>query len=184
MVAGSIRCLLICGLLAAAGCSVYDSRYVFGPGPADVAAFRPGAGEPSVQVLVTVPGVRRADKKAGTPACVEVRLRLDNTSSAAATFDPRSLSLFSAGLERFPDPSVHPQQVLELAPGNSELVDACFPFPEGRRPSDMNLEGLNVRWEILFEGQAITSSATFTRQPTGYYDRYPYRIGVGFMAYP
>jgi hypothetical protein len=184
MGAGSIRCLLICGLLATAGCSVYDSRYVFGPGPADVAAFQPGSGEASVQVLVTVPGVRRADKKAGTPACVEVRLRLDNSSAAVATFDPRSLSLFSAGLERFPDPSVHPQQVVELAPGAFELVDACFPFPQGRRPSDMNLEGLNVRWEISFGGLPVTSSATFTRQPTGYYDRYPYRIGVGYMAYP
>jgi hypothetical protein len=184
MVAGSIQRLLICGSLAAAGCSAYDSRYVFGPGPVDVPAARPGSEEGPVQVLVTVPGVRRADKKAGTPACVEVRLRLDNTSPAAATFDPRSLSLFSADLEQFPDPRVTPADSVQLPPGGHALVEACFPFPAGRSPGQMNLDGLNVRWEVAFDGQPVLSSATFVRQPNGYYDRYPYRIGVGYQGYP
>ena len=182
---GASRHLAVCGLLAAAGCSVYDSRYVFDPRPVDVAASKPGAeGSAPLRALVTVLGVRRADEHAKMPACIDVRLRIDNTSPFPATFDPKGLCLFSAGLDRFPEPVLSTQQHLELAPGTFAFVDACFAFPQGSRPAELDLSGLDVRWTVAIDGQPVTSSASFMRRPGGYYDRYYYRIGVGYQGYP
>lgn len=174
-------------VLAAAlvgGCSVYDSRYAFDPGPVDVPAARPGApdAEP-VRTLVTVLGVRRADDRSATPPGVEIRLRVDNISPYQVTVDPATLVLLSAGLERFAEPITLPEEPIDLAPGGSGMIDARFPFPEARTPDDMDLSGLNVRWTLVIDGESVTSSATFVRLPRGYYDRHPDRIGVGFQRY-
>jgi hypothetical protein len=170
--------------LVLAGCSVYDSAYVFGPGPVDVKSPVPGAAdvEPA-RTLVTVVGVRREDSESDLPASVEVRLRVENTSPLTVSFSPASLVLFSAALEQFPDPIVVPTATFEVEPGESVIVDAWFPFPPGVKAADMDLSGLNVRWALAIDGRTVTSSASFTRQPNGYYDRYPNRVGVGFQAY-
>ncbi len=168
----------------ACGCSVYDSRYIFDPAPADVASARPGAADQEpARTLVSVVGVRRPDKKSQLPAGVEIRLRVDNTSPYQVLFDSSSLVLTSAGMDRFPDPILHPADPVDLRPGDSAVIDACFPFPEGRTPQDMDLSGLGVRWTLVIDGQPVTSNAGFSRQPTGYYDRHRNRVGVGFQAY-
>ena len=175
---------LVLAVAVVGGCSVYDSRFAFDPSPVDVPASRPGSldAEP-VRTLVTVLGVRRADDRSVLPAGVEVRLRVDNTSPYDVMFDPATLVLFSAGLERFADPIAIPAEPMNLAPGGSGMIDACFPFPETGTPDDMNLSGLNIRWTLVIDGEAVTSSATFLRLPTGYYDRYPHRIGVGYQRH-
>ena len=117
------------------------------------------------------------------PPGVEVRLRVDNTSPYQVTFDPAMLVLFSAGLERFAEPIARPAEPIDLAPGGSGMIDASFPFPETGTPEDMDLSGLNVRWTLVIDGESVTSSATFLRLPTGYYDRYPHRIGVGYQRH-
>ena len=179
---GSMSLVLVVAVVG--GCSVYDSRFAFDPGPVDVPASRPGSpdAEP-VRTLVTVLGVRRADDRSAMPPGVDVRLRVDNTSPYQVTFDPAMLVLFSAGLERFAEPIVIPAEPIELAPGGSGMIDASFPFPEAGTPNDMDLSGLNVRWTLVIDGESVTSSATFERLPRGYYDRHPYRIGVGFQRY-
>lgn len=166
------------------GCSVYDSRFAFDPGPIDVPVSRPGSPETEpVRTLVTVLGVRRADENSSMPPGVEIRLRVDNTSPYQVTLDPAMLVLFSAGLERFADPIVLPAEPIDLAPGGSAMIDANFPFPDSGTPQDMDLSGLNVRWTLVIDGESVSSSATFQRLPTGYYDRYPHRIGVGYQGY-
>ena len=179
---GAVLTLLVAAGLAG-GCSVYDSRYFFDPAPADVASARPGAEEAPARTLVSVLGVRRPDKESDLPAGVEVRLRVDNTSPYRVLFDSSTLVLFSAGLDRFPDPIRHPADPVDLGPGDSAVVDASFPFPDGRTPSDMDLSGLNVRWTLVIDGQPVTSSTGFSRQPTGYYDRHRHRVGVGYQGY-
>ena len=168
----------------AGGCSVYDSRYIFDPAPAEVASSRPGtADEEHARTLVSVLGVRRQLKESDLPAGVEVRLRVDNTSSYRVQFDSSTLALSSAGLEEFPDPVRHPADPVDLGPGDSAVIDAWFAFPQGKTSQDMDLSGLSVRWTLLIDGQPVTSSAGFSRQPTGYYDRHRHRIGVGYQAY-
>lgn len=180
------RLLLAAVLLAPAGaCSIYNQEYVYDPGPVDVATLPPGNGDTEpVHTLITVVGVRRADGKTGLPASVEIRMRVENTSTLPVVFDPRSLTLFTAGLDRFADPIVFERDPLSLAPGRSAVVEACFPFPAGSGPNDYDLNGLNVRWALSIGGRTVTSSASFSRRPTGYYDRYPNRIGVGYQGYP
>jgi len=168
----------------AGGCSVYDSRYIFDPAPAEVASSRAGtADEQPARTLVSILGVRRPDKESDLPAGVDVRLRVDNTSPYHVLFDPSTLSLFSAGLEKFPDPVRYPPDPVDIEPGGRAVVDACFPFPEGTTPQDMDLSGLSVRWTLMIDGQPVTSSTGFSRQPAGYYDRYRHRVGVGYGAY-
>ncbi len=171
-------------VVVAGGCSVYDSSYVFDPGPIDVTADGPGADDEPIHVLVKVVGVRRPDKESQLPASVEVRLRLENTSRSPVTLEPASLVLFSGDLSRFPDPILRPATLLTVAPSESAIVEAYFPFPDGRRASDVDLSGLNLRWTVSIDGHPVTSSASVQRRPLGYYDRYPHRIGVGYQAYP
>jgi hypothetical protein len=166
------------------GCSVYNSRYVYAPRPIDVPAAKPGAddAEPA-RALVTVVGVRREDAESQLPASVEVRLRLENTSPFRLAFDPASLALISADLDRFPDPIVRPAGSIAVAPGGSAVVEAYFPFPDGRGPDDLDLSGLNVRWTVAVDGLDVTSSAGFVVLPTVYFSRYHHRIGVGYHRY-
>jgi hypothetical protein len=166
------------------GCSVYNSRYVYEPRPIDVLSAKPGADDAApARTLVTVVGVRREDAKAQLPASVEVRLRVENTSPFPVAFDPATLTLFSAGLERFPDAIVRPDAPIALQPADSIVVEAFFPLPEGRTPGELDLGGLNLQWTLEVGGQAVTNSASFVRLPTAYYDRYHDRIGVGYHRY-
>jgi hypothetical protein len=167
-----------------AGCSVYETRYAFEPRPVDVAAAKPGAGDAEpVHTLVSVIGVRREDRKSQLPASVEVRLRVENTSPFAVTFDPASLALFSAGLERFPDPIARPEGPVDVAPSDNAVIEAFFPFPEGRGAGDFDLNGLNLRWTLEVGGHPVTGSASFLRLPTVYYGHYHYRVGIGYHRY-
>ena len=178
---------VLCAAVALAvsgGCSVYDTRYLFEPRPLDVQSSKPGAaGAEPVRTLATVIGVRRRDSRSQIPASVEVRLRVDNTSPFPVSFDPGSLALFSAGLEQFPDAIARPHDPVELSPGGTAVVEAFFPLPDGRYPSDLDLSGLNLRWTLEVDGEPVTSSASFIRLPTPYYDRYDFRIGVGYHRY-
>lgn len=177
-----VACLA--GLALAAGCSIYDSRYDYPPGPVDVMSAKPGdsAAEP-VHTLISMRGVRKEDAKSDIPASVEVMLRVENTTAWEVTLEPKMLSLFSADLSKFPEPILVPLDMRAIAPGGSAVLQAFFPFPDGRIPGDFDLDGLNVQWTLKIDGQDVTSSATFCRFPEAYYERYPNRVGVGFMRY-
>jgi hypothetical protein len=187
---GPLRCLghALATLVAAGallgGCSVYDQRYLYEPRPIDIQTTKPGAddAEPA-RTLVTVVGVRKDDSRSQLPASIEVRLRVENTSPFPVSFDPASFALFSADLERFPDPIVQPEGAVTVPPAGTAVVKAFFPFPEGRGHSDFDLSGLNLRWVLEVDGFAVTSSAGFLALPTAYYDRYHRRIGVGYQRY-
>ena len=181
-----LRKVLVAGWAVAAlgGCSIYDSRYVFGPKPVDVESAVPGVSDVEpVRTLVSVIGVRRADQEAQRPASVEVRLRVENTSPASVTFDPTSLALFSADLKQFPAPIVEPPDPFDVEPQASAIVEAFFPFPDEADPADFDLSGLNVRWTMRIGGQPVTSSASFTRRREVYYPRHRFHFGIGYRFY-
>lgn len=171
-------------MLMLGGCSVYNTRYAYTPAPVDVATTRPGDGDGGpVRTLISVIGVRREDPKSELPASVEVRFRVENTSSHPVTFDPATLTLYSAGLEPFPDPIVRPGGPIELPPDGVAVVEAYFPLAGDGHPSAHDLNGLNVRWTLDIDGEPVTSSASFTRRPVPYYERYHYHIGVGYHRF-
>ena len=169
------------------GCVAYGGPYAFAPHPADVTAARPGVSDAEpVRMLVSILGVNRhAENESHDRPTLKIRLRVENTTSFPVTFDPGSLVLFSGSLEKFPDPTVEPRGPVEVAPGGSTVVEACFPFPGEGTPQGTDMSGLNLRWTVVIDGQPVTSSASFIRQlPDVYYD-YPHRgIGVGYHRYP
>ena len=177
-------CAAFGAVALAGGCSVYDHRYDYPPGPVDVVAVAPGnAAAESIHTLVSMRGVRKADAKSDIPASVEVRFRVENTSGTGVSLVTKSLALFSADLIRFPDPIVVPLNAVEIPPGGSAVFEAFFPFPGGKVPGEFDLDGLNVRWALRIDGQDVTSSLSFARLPHAYYEKYPNRIGVGYMRY-
>ena len=181
----SWRWFLLVGVAALlAGCSVYDKRYAYKPMTATVEAPVASAGGSGPPVtLVQIVGVRRDDERSRLPASVEVRLKVQNASATAVTFDPRSLVLSGAGIERFPDPVLRPPGVVALEPAETAEVEAFFPLPEASEPDDLDLGTLSVRWKLDVGGHAVDANADFVLLPTAYYDRYPNRTGVGFHRY-
>lgn len=164
----------LAAVLLAAGCSTYDHRFVYDPRPADV-----GTAAPEVRALVSVMGLRRADRARQIPASLDLRLHLENAGSETVVFDPSSLVLFAADLTRLADPLVEPAGRRALAPGATMLVEARFALPA----SELDLDGLRLCWELAVGDTNVAASAGFTRRPEHYYDRYPHRIGVGFHRY-
>lgn len=178
------RCAAAGAAALAAGCSVYDHRYEYQPGPKDVEAAVPGASDQQpVRVLVSVMGVRRPGSKVEMPASVEVRLRIENFSDSDVLIDPATFALFSSDLQQFPAPHSVPAEPLQLLPRQSAVVTSFFPFPEEKVPGGYDLNGLNVRWTLYIGERPVTSSASFSRLPEAYYERYPVGIGVGYQRY-
>jgi hypothetical protein len=179
------RLLLLVGVAALlTACSVYDKRYAYKPMTAEVRTPVAGAGGFGPPVtLVQVVGVRRGDERSGQPASVDVRLKIRNTSAKVVTFDPQSLVLWDASAGRFHDPVLRPPDVLSLEPDQTAVVEATFPLPGARKPDDLDLSALSVRWQLEVAGRAVDASADFVLLPTTYYDRYPNRVGVGFQRY-
>lgn len=175
---------LLVAVIMVGGCVPYEDPFAFEPHPADVTAARPGADVEPVRTLVSILGVHRPDARdPGKPPAIEVRLRVENTSPFPVTFDPGSLVLFSGGLARFPDPIVAPGEPVDVATGGSVVVDASFPFPGDGTPDGTDMSGLNLRWTLVIDGQPVTSSATFARQPSDW-DYAQRGIGVGYQRYP
>lgn len=170
------------------GCSLYRPGYYFEPRPVDVEVAVPDApdAEPA-HILVTVFGIRRADDEQQLPESIEVRLRIENTSPYALSFDPSTLTLFSADLAQFANPIARPPGSTEALPGASAVVDAFFAFPPGTGRHDFDLSGLNLRWTIQINDTPITSTADFVRRREYYPDRYyPYshfHFGLGLHYY-
>ncbi|MHC4946997.1 MAG: hypothetical protein ACYTG1_01865 [Planctomycetota bacterium] len=157
------------GLLLAAllgGCGAYDGRYVFEPRPLDVTTAVPGEADAApLPALVTVIGVRRADRRADRGPRVELRLRLENPTATTIVFDPVTLRLIAADLTEFPPAIAHPPDAISIEPGAVAVVDASFPFPDERPPGGVDLSGLSVRWEVTVGGRVVTCTGTFTLRP-------------------
>lgn len=169
---------LIAGSLG--GCSAYDQRFIYDPPIAMVAAEADAAiGADEVRTLASIIGIRNRDRAANLPACVEVRLRIENDSPRTVEFDASGLSLLAANLEAFPEPLIHPAGELLVAPGGRATISAFFPLegprtpPPPRAPAPApapgyDLTGLSLQWQLTIDGSAVHEEAGFIRRPTGY----------------
>jgi hypothetical protein len=178
--------LLLLGLGSCTSPRFYDYR--FQPAPLEVEVGSQSVAGSQVRTLVTVLGIQRAGE--GQPASAIVRMRLENLGSAPAKLEIESSSLVSADLVVFgparivsADPAGMPEA--EIPAGGDASVDLMFPLPEGRRASDVDLSGLNLRFTLRFGEYTATAGATFRRVEWGYWDPgyYPHvSIGVGFSS--
>ena len=104
-----------------------------------------------------------ADAARGTPAGIEARMRLRNESSAPVELEPRALELVSADLKPLGAPRVDPCGGVKLAPGESALLTALFPLPEGESAESSALRALNLRWTLRIGEESVSRSTTFER---------------------
>ena len=163
------------------GCSVYDHRFVFEP-DTQVVETTLADGAP-LRTLGTVLGLRESAEMGDQEPVIAVQLRMENTGPASVDFDPASLVLLAGDQTRFGDPRVMPALPQTLAAGSVLFVEAAFPLPNGRRADDVDLSRLSLRWSFDAGGATRAVAADFTREPRGFYDRYPNRVGTGFHRY-
>ncbi len=158
--------LLSCALC---GCSPYlgDYQYVPHPALAEVPPSPPDKASP-LSVFASVIGVYAGDARQGIPQSVEVRFRMENNGPHSVSFDPASLRLDTGDLQSFQPPIVRPPTPVTLAPQQTMILDAFFPFPPGHSYDNTDLRGLQLLWEEQIDGRPVRQAVSFRRT-------YPYR---------
>ncbi|HWB53335.1 MAG TPA: hypothetical protein VG722_04055 [Tepidisphaeraceae bacterium] len=190
-------CLGFMALLAGCTSSPYVEGYYFTPRPAvkDIPATHPSQ-PPEVSTYATAVGIRVAEKKMGMPQTMEIRLRIDNNGSQMVKLDPQSMQLTTSNLTRFPKPIIHSDQPIAIKSGDSALVTAWFPFPQGKSYEDFDLQTLILRWVLDIGGKRVSQTAHFHREYPRYiyygdpnwpyydpyWDYYPYPPGAYFRG--
>lgn len=119
----------------------------------------PGA---HMQLLVSLRAVA-ADRGRNLPAGMEARIRLDNDTDERAIVDAGALELVALDLTSFPPPIVSPSHGLDLAPEQSGLVTARFPYPLGESSRTEGLRAVDLRWVVALNGQPLSNELTFHR---------------------
>lgn len=173
----------VCAGALLAGChSTYRAGYHYVPHPGSVQT-QDTSGGVGVRTLASVIGIRNADKEAGLPLSVEVRLQIENNADQPVAFDPATLRLISGDLRRFQTPITRPEGPIDIPPAESATVSAWFPFPEGYKGFEGVLAGFNLQWTLTQGGRTFPQSITFTRRadPDRFNDYHPHpHFGVGF----
>jgi hypothetical protein len=181
-------CIALCLLFLASalGCSQYVDDYYYAPRPA-LAEIPPAPTEqsPPITASVSIIGIRNADHSIGIPESIEVRLRLDNNGTHRVSFNPKTLSLTDGSLNIFPPPILQPPDPATLAPTQSTMFSAFFPFPPGHSYDDMDMQSLQLRWTSQIDSRPIGQVVYFHRLMPVYYNYYyppPAFVGTGVVV--
>jgi hypothetical protein len=160
--------------LAASGCSPYvgDFQYMPHPALAEIPAVAPDK-TPPLSAFATIVGIFRGDSREGIPESVDVRFRLENNGPHTVTFDPNSLQLSTGDLISFLPPIIQGAQPVTLAPTQTAMVDAFFPFPAGRDYTNTDLRTLSLRWRENIDASQVQQVVSFRRTYPYYYSAYP-----------
>jgi hypothetical protein len=142
-----------------AGCSA-DYSYVPQPAVAQVGSTTQPQATP-VTTLVSILGVRQADRKEGIPESFEARMRIENNGSEPVVFDPKTLEMENWQLLPFPPPFVRPPGPVTVPPMGAANFTAFFPFPA--LPPNADLDSLEIRWVIRIGSHDVNQSVTFRR---------------------
>ena len=145
--------------LLVAGCATTPSRYKPTISEVDI----PTDHQAGIQMLVTLAAVR-ADRKAGTPAGIEARIRLQNQTNTPARISPSSLELVDADLQDFEAPRVSPAGGLDVKPGGRAVMSAFFPYPASAAKGSHALASLDLRWRVDAAGNMYAHGVTFHRR--------------------
>jgi hypothetical protein len=157
------------------GCQTSSTRaFTFLPRPQSVLV----AGPPEVgtigRAVIVVIGSLKADASTGMPESMHVRLVLENRAQRAIAFVPGQFRLRGSDLIPFGEPRLVPPEPPEVLPGAETTVDVYFPVPEGRRLSNLDLSGLDLRFSVAHESSVTDVTASFERIEVQPYAPYPY----------
>lgn len=167
---------LIAVLALTTGCSTYyDHR--FAPAPVETDLYVDDEPDSRARGLLTVVGIRRpAD---GRGALVEARMRIENLGANPVALVPDTLSLVSADLQEMGRALVSPlPEPIAQGEHGTYLID--FELSEGRTPSDYDLQGLNLKFEVDFGGQRVLMGVTFDRTVLPYSSDPRVSFGFGY----
>lgn len=179
--------ILAAPLLLLASCTTakfYDHR--FQPAPLETQVSTEAVPGAQVRSLVTVIGIERAGD--GHAARAVVRMRLENLGTVPVKLETESMSLVTADLQMFGTAMVGVLEPKEPSEGGDELTvdagkgagfDLLFPLPEGRKTTQIDLSGLNLRFSLMFGEHRVTTGASFQRVEWPYWDPYYPRVNVG-----
>ncbi|HEX9793918.1 MAG TPA: hypothetical protein VGC54_08025 [Planctomycetota bacterium] len=150
-------------------CSTSASRYRYEPALVENVVAS-GNGERVARVLVRVNGVQPADASAGTPAGIELRLRIENPGAIPLRMESGGLRLSTGDLKALPAVLLDGSLPLVVPPGEELRLLALFPFPAGRVAADLDLSVLDLAWRLERGAERLDGSATFERAS---WRRYP-----------
>ncbi len=160
---------LVFALLGACQSSWYPYRFV--PAPLEVRLDAPNDAEAQGRALITVLGVHRADAKHGRAlARVEIRMRLENAGQKPMKVEPESFSLVAATLESFGRAEFSDLPKDPIAKGQSAVFEIYFALPDGKSPDDIGFNGLNLKWDVSFDGVRVGTGVSFERAREPYWD--------------
>lgn len=163
-------------LLLMVGCAVsYDDYYYLPhPGLAEIPATQPTQ-PPLVTAFATVVGINWPEDRTKTLPTIGTRLRLHNNGPDAVTFDPHSMSLSTSDLVLFPAAILSPASPVTIAPGDTAMISADFPFPDGKTPDQLDLSSLQLRWSVRTAIGNAEQTLNFQRHiGRSYYSAAPY----------
>jgi hypothetical protein len=175
------RAVSAAALALAAGCHSTYYAVQFVPATNEVPAIVPARDDAKARSLVSIRGVKRADKKSGAPEQVDIRMRIENLGQVPCTLEQHTLQLLSGDLEPFGAAQVNSSDPPVIAPGATSNFELYFPMPNGKKSDNVSFKSLNLRWTLDFDGQAMTNGATFERAAyrDPYWDEPHFQIGVG-----
>jgi hypothetical protein len=104
---------------------------------------------------------------------VQLRFRLENNGPHTISFDPYSLQLGTGDLLSFQPPIIQGAQRITLAPTQTAMVDAFFPFPHGRDYDNTDMRTLQLRWRENIDASPVQQIVSFRRTHPYYYYGYP-----------
>lgn len=151
-------------------------------------------GPPVARVLFSVLGAERPGGDKEAPFEMHVRFRVENRTDADLEVVLAGFLLLDANLAAFGavrrEAPADSEGILTVPAGQPVLLDLMFPFPDGKEPDDLNLDGLNVRGALRSGDVVYPVGATFTRGPRfiyrdpwyGYYPYYGPWIGPGYYG--
>jgi hypothetical protein len=171
----SLILFLVAVLLSSCASTYYDMR--FAPPTTEAIATSTNGGQ--ARSVLSYVGVRRADSHTGAPAQVEFRMRVENLGKVSCTLEQHALQLLSGALEPFGAAQLVSNDPPLIVAGGNATFEVLFPVPPNRRPEDMDMRSLNLRWAIGFDGETVTNGFTFEHILPDSYNSTNFSFGVG-----
>jgi hypothetical protein len=164
--------------LVASACAATQHRFAFEPTPYEVGLI-PVDRSPVGRTLVTVLEGRRTKGESEAPLELHLRIRLENVSGAPIGIEPTSLLLVGSDLEPFGAPRIDPE-LGEVPDGESRTWDLWFGYPEGVPLDAPELDGLNLKFRVRYEGGTADVPVTFDRVRFASQPRVGFGLGFGY----
>lgn len=171
--------LLVLALLATA-CASTRMDLDYDPAPAElILKGTGGESDPVARVLISLVEARRAGPERTGDWELVAHLRVENDRADSVIVRAGEMLLVDGELREF-GAAILAELPSPVERGAARQFTAVFPFPEGREPSQIDLDGLNLRCPLDVDGRRIVLAATFQRVRPYIPPSPRVRVGLGY----